>query len=176
MLFGAAILAGCNSEYKEIRNQEAVMVASSDFENQASGLVDKKIALEGTVTHVCKHGGKRFFLGEERIKILASNKLGSFETSLEGSDVYVEGILREERVDEVFLAEWEEELRSTAETQEKEVAHKGEPGHDHAEESAEDPNAAAREQIQNYRQQLADTGKEYLSFFTVEVLSVKEKK
>jgi len=62
-------------------------------------------------------------------------------------------------------------------SKEKEIAHKGEPGHDHAEEeNAEDQNAAAEKQIKNYRDQLAETGKEYLSFFTVEVLDVQEKK
>ena len=58
----------------------------------------------------------------------------------------VEGILREERVDEAFLIEWEAELEETVQAAEKELAHKGEPGHDHAEEeNAEDPNAAAKE-------------------------------
>jgi hypothetical protein len=177
-IFAALLALGaCNSENKAIRNQEAVVVSNANFEQEAAGLVDHKIALEGIVTHVCKHGGKRFFLGEERIKVLASDKIGSFETSLEGSDVYVEGILREERVDEAFLQEWESELEENAEVQEKEVAHKGEPGHDHAEaEAAEDPNAAARQQIKQYRDQLASEGKEYLSFYTVEVLDVKEKK
>ena len=108
---------------------------------------------------------------------MASDKIGSFDVALEGSDVYVEGILREERVDEAFLVEWEAELDANARAKEKELAHKGEPGHDHAEEeNAEDPNAGAIKQIKDYRDQLAESGKEYLSFFTVEVLDVKEKK
>ena len=171
------VLGACNSENRALKDQEAVTVSRENFEQEASGLVDKKIALEGTVTHVCKHGGKRFFLGEERIKVVASDRIGSFETSLEGSDVYVEGILREERVDEAFLAEWESELKESAEVKEKEIAHKGEPGHDHAEEAeTEDPNASARKQIEQYREQLAREGKEYLSFYSVEVLDVKENK
>lgn len=174
------VLASCNNQYKEYKNQVAVPVSRINFEEEAVDLVDMKIAMEGTVTHVCKHGGKRFFLGEERIKILASDKIGSFETSLEGSDVAVEGILREERVDEAFLIEWEAELDEERRAQEKELSHKGEPGHDHAEEAeveeGEDPNAGTRKQIQTYRDQLTESGKEYLSFFTVEVLSVEEKK
>ncbi len=170
-------LSSCNNANKSIEDQMAVKVTNANFEKEAANLVDQKIALEGTVNHVCKHGGKRFFLGEERIKVLASDKIGSFDVALEGSDVYVEGILREERVDEAFLVEWEAELDANARAKEKELAHKGEPGHDHAEEeNAEDPNAGAIKQIKDYRDQLAESGKEYLSFFTVEVLDVKEKK
>ncbi len=177
ILVAVIALVSCNNENKSIEDQEAVKVANANFQKEAVDLVDQKIALEGTVNHVCKHGGKRFFLGEERIKILASNKIGSFDVALEGSDVYVEGILREERVDEAFLVEWEAELDANARVKEKELAHKGEPGHDHAEEeNAEDPNAAAMKQIKDYRAQLAAAGKEYLSFFTVEVLELQEKK
>ena len=125
--------------------------------------------------HVCKHGGKRIFVGEERIKVLASDKVGSFDTALEGSDVHVEGILREERVDEAYLLEWEGELEGSGEVQEKEVAHKGEPGHENAEET-EDPNAAAKDRIAGFRQQIAESDKDYVSLYTVEVLSVDEKK
>lgn len=177
VLLGVLALASCNNENKEIENQVAVKVSTADFEAKAINLVDQKIALEGTVSHVCKHGGKRFFLGEERVKVLSSDKIGSFDVNLEGSDVLVEGILREERVDEAFLIEWEAELEETVQAAEKELAHKGEPGHDHAEEeNAEDPNAAAKDQIKAYRDQLAEAGKDYLSFFTVEVLDVQEKK
>lgn len=177
VLIGVLALASCNNENKALKDQEAVFISIENFETAALDLVDQKIALEGLVNHVCKHGGKRFFLGEERIKILASDKIGSFDVALEGSDVLVEGILREERVDEDFLIEWEAELDESTKVREKELEHKGEPGHDHDEgENAEDPNAGALKQIKDYREQLADTGKEYLSFFTVEVLSLEEKK
>ncbi len=179
VLCGVLVLLSCNNQYKEFKNQKAVVVSTVDFENEAVNLVDQKIALEGTVTHVCKNGGKRFFLGEENIKVLASDKVGSFESSLEGSDVIVEGVLREERVDEAFLIEWEAELEEAVKAQEKEFAHKGEFGYEEAEVTeaeSEDPNAATRKQIQTYRNQLAESGKEYLSFFTVEALKLKEKK
>ena len=176
VLVGVLALASCNNENKALKDQEAVFVSRTDFETAALDLVDQKIALEGMVNHVCKHGGKRFFLGEERIKILASDKIGSFDVGLEGSEVLVEGILREERVDEAFLIEWEAELDESAKVREKELEHKGEPGHDHEEENPDDPDAGALKQIKDYREQLAETGKEYLSFFTVDVLSLEEKK
>jgi hypothetical protein len=176
ILIGVLVLVSCNNENKAIKNQEAVKVSLANFEEEVADLTDMKIALEGTVTHVCKHGGKRFFLGEERIKVTASEEIGTFDTKLEGSDVYVEGILIEERVDEAYLVDWEDELETDAAVKEKEIAHTGEPGHDHAEESAEDPNADARERIANLRAQLEESGKEYLSFYEVKVLSVQEKK
>ena len=177
LLVAVLALVSCNNANKAIESQEAVMVSKANFEMEVVDLVDQKIALEGTVTHVCKHGGKRFFLGEERIKILSSDKIGSFEPSLEGSDVYVEGILREERVDEAFLVEWEAELIEAAEARKKEIAHKGEPGHEHDEEgNEEDIDASAKKQIQGYRDQLAEIDKDYLSIFTVEILDLEEKK
>lgn len=183
VLLGVLAFVSCNNENKALKNQEAVFISSANFEQEAVNLVDQKIAMEGTVNHVCKNGGKRFFLGEERIKVLASDKIGSFDVGLEGSDVLVEGVLREERVDEAFLVQWEAELEETVKAAEKELAHKGEPGHENAEAEAEveadgteDPNAATKKQIQTYREQLAESGKEYLSFFTIEVLDLKEKK
>lgn len=177
VLVAVFALVSCNNPNKAIENQEAVMVSNANFEEEAVNLVDQKIALEGTVMKVCKHSGKRLFIGEERIKVLASDKIGSFEISLEGSDVYVEGILREERIDEDFLVQWEAELSEAAMAQEKEVTHKGDPSHDEAHEAeTEDPNASAKAQIKGYREQLAETNKEYLSYFTVEVLEVEEKK
>ncbi len=174
LLVAVLALVSCNNANKAIEDQEAVMVSKANFEMEVVDLVDQKIALEGTVTHVCKHGGKRFFLGEERIKILASDKIGSFEPSLEGSDVYVEGILGEERIDEAFLVEWETEINEDALAKKKEVAHKGESSHEE-EETAEKEIESSRKQIKKYREQLTETGKEYLSIFTVDVLDVQEK-
>ena len=171
----AMLVSACDNGPKA--GQEAVAVAPSEFIEKAPELVDQLVSMEGTIVHVCKHGGKRLFLGEERIKVLASNKVSVFDVALEGSDVVIDGYLREERIDEAYLAEWERELNETEVVEEKEVAHKGEPGHDHAEEQEDyDARMANLEKIQDFREQIAASDKGYLAFYTVEVKKLKEKK
>ena len=171
----AIVFAACNNNPKA--GQDATAVTPAEFIEKAPDLVDQLVSMEGTVVHVCKHGGKRLFLGEERIKVLASNKVSVFDVALEGSDVVIDGFLREERIDEAYLAEWERELNESEVVEEKEVAHKGEPGHDHAEESEDhDARMANLQKIQEYREQIAASDKGYLSFYSVEASKLKEKK
>lgn len=90
LILGAVI--ACNNQNQE----EATAVTTADFENVAPDLLDKPVTLEGTVMHVCKHGGKKMFINDDQVKIIASEKIAAFDTELEGSNVVIKGIVREE--------------------------------------------------------------------------------
>ena len=78
---------------------EVVQVAVIDFPAEAESLVGKEVFIEGTVIHVCKHGGKKMFIaGDEdpdvRIKITTDGEMvAAFQPELEGSYVKVKGIV-----------------------------------------------------------------------------------
>lgn len=97
ILFGImalSLLIACNNQNSE----ESTTITSAEFATVAENLIDQTVRIEGTVMHVCKHGGKKMFINEDRVKIIASEKLASFDIALEGSTVIVTGIIREESV------------------------------------------------------------------------------
>lgn len=97
ILFGImalSLLIACNNQNSE----ESTTITSAEFATVAENLIDQTVRIEGTVMHVCKHGGKKMFINEDRVKIIASEKLASFDLALEGSTVIVTGIIREESV------------------------------------------------------------------------------
>lgn len=97
ILFGImalSLLIACNNQDSE----ESTTITSAEFATVAENLIDQTVRIEGTVMHVCKHGGKKMFINEDRVKVIASEKLASFDLALEGSTVIVTGIIREESV------------------------------------------------------------------------------
>jgi hypothetical protein len=111
ILIAATFLMACGSQgtadqseqtatTEEIVAETAPMVLTlAEFQEKAESIVGKEVALEGSVIHVCKHGGKKMFITaddpEVRIKITTGEEMAAFDTELEGSYVKVRGIVEE---------------------------------------------------------------------------------
>ena len=80
------------------------VIAVVDFPEKAPNMIGEKIALEGTVIHICQHGGQKMFLvGEDpdiRVKIETGENMAAFNTELEGSFVKVTGTVAEMIIEE----------------------------------------------------------------------------
>ncbi len=134
--------------------------------------VDKQIQIEGVVNHVCKHGGKRMFImGEDpdvAIKITPNEEIGVFEQELVGSSVVVNGVVKELRIDEEYVANLENEADDVS---------KSEAMHDHSggthDEEADNEKKA---QIDAMRSKIAESENGYYSQFWIEAskFEVKE--
>ena len=77
----------------------------------AENLVGQEVDIEGICTHICSHGGRKIFLmGSDDTKTIRieSGKLGAFDQKCVNSIVKVKGMLKEERIDEAYLKNWEE--------------------------------------------------------------------
>jgi RecJ-like exonuclease len=78
-------------------DDKIVAVNPDNFQDVAADMVGKQVEIQGMVVHVCKHGGKKMFIIGENpdvsVKITASDKVSVFEPELEGSTVYVTGIV-----------------------------------------------------------------------------------
>ncbi len=146
----------------------------SNFNDKAESLIGKQVILNGMIDHVCKHGGQKMFIvnenGDARIKITTGENMAAFNTELIGETLMVVGVIDEHRIDEEYLREWEEELIAGVD-EDEEHSEKGEPlhmgehgGEGNAEETEENPEM---KQINEYRQQIAESGKDYISFFSV---------
>ena len=111
-------------------------------------------------------------MGSDESKIIRveAAKLGSFKQKCANSIVKVNGILREERIDETYLQTWEQTLLAEGEQHgdgesgcATEKAARGETGNSSA------------ERIADFRAKIAarneSEGKAYLSFYFIEALS-----
>jgi len=170
LLLVSGLLAACNNQKSE--KTQSVSVPLSEIKAKAPELMGKLVSVEGMVAHVCRESGKRLFLGEESFKILATDKVPSFKVDWEGSDIIVTGYLKEDKIDEAYLSNWEKELNAGAEVQQKEETHTYEAESKGLDESAIQ---TQRDQIKNYREQIAASAKGYISFFSLEAESIKEK-
>lgn len=103
---------------------EPTAVTVANFKEKAGELIDKEVIIEGTVTHVCKHGGKKMFIMTEdpdvNVKIVTGEETASFDPELEGSYIKVHGIVEAIEVE----VEGEGQL------------HEGEDGVEHVEDEA----------------------------------------
>ena len=83
---------------------EVIVITPENFQDKAADLIGQEVNIEGTVVHVCKHGGKKMFImgsdPEKRIKINAPDDLAAFQAELEGSYVTVVGIVEEIETEE----------------------------------------------------------------------------
>ncbi|MCD4694770.1 MAG: hypothetical protein K8S16_00910 [Bacteroidales bacterium] len=130
-----------------------------EFDMKAGEFVDMEIKVAGLVDHVCKHGGKKILLVSDDGDVHVESE-ERFDDELAGSNIVVNGIVREFRVDEAYCLQMEEDnikSHSEGKTDDELYAHK-------------------MEQIQWYRDSMATANSDHLSFYTLEYVShiVKE--
>lgn len=174
MLTVVAFVAACNNttqQQTEEKTEPITQIQLADFEKQAADLVSKKIEITAIVNHVCKHGGGKLFLVEgeveESVKVVTGDKIASFNTDLEGHTIKVIGIVDELRIDEAYLQEWEAEIEAEKEhaESEEEKDHHGHSGK--GEEADRGEHISDYESIANFRQQIAKSGTDHLSFYSI---------
>ncbi|MCF8234100.1 MAG: hypothetical protein K9G67_06175 [Bacteroidales bacterium] len=180
----ALIVVACGSNQKndqqitdqsQITTAEPVVLAIADYSAKAGELVGQEVIVEGLVDHVCAHGGERMFLvatdTDERVKVVTAEDMPSFSTDMEGETVVVTGVLDELRIDSVYLAEWEEELKMNAEQPVMEEGEEGDQdsheGSQMGEKADQGQHVAGMEQIESYRKQMNEKGVDHLSFYSI---------
>lgn len=172
-LLSLAVLVSCNQNSKTttenpVAGEEVKTVTLSEFFEETDKAADSEIKISGLVDHVCKHGGQRMFIvdaSDNRLKITTGEDISEFEVDLEGKDVIVNGVVEEERIDNAYLDEWEAEVKGGNENHETGV-HDG----NHTEEEN-----ATMAKINDYREQIKNTEKGYLSFYSVKAKSFEVK-
>ncbi|HPS63858.1 MAG TPA: OB-fold nucleic acid binding domain-containing protein [Bacteroidales bacterium] len=164
LFFAAACNTGGKDNSKALKNDTTRLTVMT-FEKQADICIEKPVIIEGTVLHLCKHGGKRMFLVDGtdsiRVEVTTGPKIAKFDEALMGSRVRVYGTLKEERIDAKYLNEWEAEVKKPVENHNVGV-HTGAKGH-------EDQGVQEKlDQINALREDLKNSGKDHLSFFSIE--------
>ncbi len=154
---------------KSSNNSNAVVadqvttLSMATFDDKVGDYVGKKIKIEGTVDHICSHGGQKLFLVSEdsdaRIKITPDEEIAAFNAKLEGDKLVITGIVEEQIIDEAYLREWEEEIRANydASTAKEEAVE----GCEFSEEPEE------MNKVHNLRNMIKESGSDHLSFYSI---------
>lgn len=162
---------------EEVVEVKEVVLDINKFDEEYENYIGQAIEIEGTCVHTCKHGGgKMHMIGndpEKRVVIIASDESGKFDAEMEGSTYKVIVKVSETRIDSVYLANWEAEIMS-----ENDVDSKDGVKHSHNHEGDDATEAEEREhklaQVDDMRNQLAESEKEYLSSPNLECVSYKK--
>ncbi len=146
-----------SAQIAETEITEAPVLAVAEFDAQAENYVDKEVRVEGIVDHVCKHGGKKLLLVVDgaSVHVVAEER---FEDALIGQQVSLNGIVREERIDESTCLQMEEDAIKS-----------------HSEGEADDEVLERKKkQIAFYRDSMATAGLDHLSYYSLEFVAFNE--
>ena len=177
------LLAGVGCGNRTTKAESAVAAAEAavgealqidDLLAGADSLAGKEVWIEGVCTHACKHGARKIFLmgsDDTQTVRVESGELGSFDPQCVNRIVRVTGTLDEQRVDEAYLAAWEEQTK--AQTGERHGT--TEAGCDAEKAARQETGATVAERIADFRAKIAARkaaeGKDYLSFYYVTATS-----
>lgn len=181
LMAALAMITSCGNNHTQNRfeTETAKQAASTalsidDLLKQADSLVNQKVTIEGICTHTCKHGAtKIFMMGSDDTKTIRveAGALGSFDTKCVNAIVTVTGTLKEQRIDEAYLQNWEEKLKTQTEEAHGETSAGCDSEKKARGETANTPEA----RIADFRTKIATreaaTGKNYLSFYYIEASS-----
>ncbi|MBR9974083.1 MAG: hypothetical protein KFF77_00740 [Bacteroidetes bacterium] len=181
----ALLFTACGQKQDGEQTDAGEVMTVSQLLESPDQYLGKEITLEGTVTHVCKHGGRRVHITDlepnVKIRIEAPEEMAAFARELEGSDIVVRCILRETRIDAADLDEWEAEIREEWEAELREGMEY--ENHDHATPSAiaecEENDGHVEPQgldaVNAKREELKASGKPYLSNWYADAVSYEMK-
>ena len=168
-----------NKQQKSASEATTEQAASSALEidsllANAENLAGQEVTIEGVCTHACKHGAKKIFLmGSDDTQVIRveAGTLGALDPKCVNSIVRVTGRLKEQRIDEAYLQNWEAQLKAQA----AEKHGTGEAGCDSEKKARGETANSPEARIADFRAKIADrkaeTGKEYLSFYFMEANS-----
>ena len=172
----ACLLTSCKSKTTQSATSQSQMSQSQilevdDILARADSLTGKTFTTEALCTHICAHGGGKIFLmGSDDTQVIRveAGTLGTFDPKCVNSIVRVTGTLKEQRIDEAYLQNWEAQLKAQA----AEKHGTGEAGCDSEKKARGETANSPEARIADFRAKIADrkaeTGKEYLSFYFME--------
>lgn len=181
-LAGALALTSCgsgtqNTAASAASESQTAEVKTMDIDSllaSADALVDQPVVVEGICTHICsKGGGKLFMMGSDdtkTIRVEAGERIGRFPQDVVNNIITIDGILREQRIDEAYLSQWEEQVKAQSEEKHGENG----AGCDSEQKARGEATGAvsAADRIAAFRQRIAERkaneGKEYLSFYYID--------
>ncbi len=149
-----------NTSEAATKSAEVKSYKIEDLLKEAESLVDKEVIVIGSITHTCKHSGRRcFMVGDDQktsFRIEAKGDIGGFNRELIGSEIAVKGMLRENRLTNEYLDAWEEKVNERA----------------GKEDGSAESCSAETNNIQSMREWMKKNNKEYYSLYFMDGNSI----
>ena len=166
ILIVLVITVSCSKNTKkenktEIQNSEQTtkttdkpVLALADFNKKAGKWIGKEVQVNGIVDHVCKHGGKKLLLVNDKgdVHVVSESR---FDDALIGDEVALTGVVKEFKVDEAYCLQKEEDHMQN---------HK--EGTD-----SDEVYAKKMKEIKSYRDSMKVAGVDHLSFYSLDYIS-----
>ena len=135
------------------------VLALADFNMKAGKWIGKEVQVNGIVDHVCKHGGKKLLLVNDKgdVHVVSETR---FDDALIGDEVALTGVVKEFKVDEAYCLQKEEDHMQN---------HK--EGTD-----SDEVYAKKMKEIKSYRDSMKVAGVDHLSFYSLDYISHQIKK
>ena len=139
---------------KEIAKVETPVISIGEFDAKAGDFVSKEVKIQGIVDHVCKHSGKKLLMVTDEGKTHVTSDV-RFDDTLKGSEISLIGIVLEDKIDESYCLKMEEDnIKSHSEGASNKEQFENKKKH-----------------IQQYRDQMKDEHKEYISEYSLKYVS-----
>ena len=149
-----------------------VAIDIADFKTDAGQYIGKVVSVEGLISHVCKHGGRRLRItddeGNHEIKIeMAKDAEGRIDVNHEGKHAVVVGKVVEFKMDMAYLEKLKASLEKTIAALEEEDDHEDD-GHVH-------DHHANLKMVAGYIDQIREGKLEYVPDYSLELVHYKLK-
>lgn len=170
----AVFMFACGGPQQKTETVEVDALSISALMENVDQYVGDTVTVQGTVGHVCRHGGDKMFLvcteTDQKLKVELSGDLTSFTPEMEGLTYTVTGVLEGIKIDEEYLAKWEEELAS----QEHEGDAEGHDDTPSGEKADMGEHKGSCEQIKTYREQIAASEVGYIMFYALKAFKIEQ--
>lgn len=173
-------MTGCNNNGEKNTTSQTVAETTPSIMEvdgllaEADSLAGTEVTFQGVCTHTCKHGARKIFvMGSDDTQVIRveAGKLGAFSQDCVNNIVTITGILKEQRVDEAYLQNWEAQAKAQTDEQHGD----SEAGCDTEKSARGETGNSVAERIADFRRRIAEenakSGKNYLSFYYVEAVS-----
>ncbi len=172
---------GCKNGAKQATDSTKVGMTVDSFLLSPEKWAGKDIVIVGTVSHVCKHSGKKLFLfgadAEKTVKVNAGGEFATFDIKYEGNDIELTGtVVEDEKIDANYLNEWEADIKKNIDDKDVKVCNeesKAIAGQNKdttkVNKAKEDPYAEVKE----FRKKLETSGKAYISIYAINCKTFK---
>ncbi|MBN1968017.1 MAG: hypothetical protein JXR48_03130 [Candidatus Delongbacteria bacterium] len=149
-------------------------ITIAELNTKAETIVDQEITFIGVAEHVCAHGGQKLYAtdGTNKFKITPSKEIGAFNSNMSGEKFTFVGFVREFKLDNDYLDKWEAELDAAgAKKAEEDTPKNCEYDKNSTSKDEKHADNSVYKQIADLREQIKNTEKGYLSYFSVECTS-----
>ncbi|PWD98679.1 hypothetical protein [Marinilabilia rubra] len=93
----ALIITGCSSRKSSNKiTEQTISVNLKELLQEPGKFTDREVNIKGLCIHTCRKSGKKLFLQgnteDEFLKVIATDQISTFDNSLEGEEIIVNGL------------------------------------------------------------------------------------